>query len=61
MPGCQRVLQGARRHSTIVPQPNVKPPPAGPTTVMVNGIEDEVKAQVRSVSCRPSRGEAVAP
>jgi hypothetical protein len=60
--GCEAANDFFRELVSMTPQPNLKPPPGGATmsTIKVDGIEGEVKVQVRS-STMMGGGNAPAP
>ncbi|KJZ78609.1 hypothetical protein HIM_02000 [Hirsutella minnesotensis 3608] len=53
--GCEAANNFFRELVSFAPQPNLKPPPGGTTvsTIRVDGIEGEVKVQVRSNKASP--------
>lgn len=56
--GCEAANNFFRELVSLAPQPNLKPPPGGTTvsTIKVDGIQGEVKVQVRSNTAPPVGG-----
>ena len=56
--GCEAANNFFRELVSLAPQPNLKPPPGGTTvsTIRVDGIQGEVKVQVRSNTAPPIEG-----
>lgn len=61
--GCEAANNFFRELVSMTPQPNLKPPPPGGTTVStirVDGIQGEVKVQLRSTAPQPGAGSEAA-
>ncbi|KAK0382769.1 hypothetical protein NLU13_9865 [Sarocladium strictum] len=61
--GCEAANEFFKELVAMAPQPNLKPPPGGSTfsTLKVDGIDGEVKVQVRSASAGPAVERSVLP
>lgn len=61
--GCEAANEFFKELVAMAPQPNLKPPPGGSTfsTLRVDGIDGEVKVQVRSASAGPAVERSVLP
>lgn len=61
--GCEAANNFFKELVNMAPQPNLKPPPGGSTmqTLRVDGIQGDVKVQVRSASSAPMAGRVDLP
>ena len=61
--GCEAANEFFKELVAMAPQPNLKPPPGGSafSTLKVDGIQGEVKVQVRSASAGPAVQRAAVP